>query len=248
MRARGRHPEERGFTLLEIMVVMLIAGMMMSSAVVGFTAVRRGRLRAGAVHLAAAMRFAYVHALSTGRPTRLVLPINDGRVWIEDTEDAHVLDPHDPLRLGGAAGAEGGEGGDDAASAEEDARRRAALITELRPRMPRAEFSRPEGGRFRERQLEDGVVTARVYTQHEDEPRSEGTGYIYFFPGGVCERAVVHLRGADGVIYSVTLNGLSGRTQIVDHPVEPPPPDDAREEDDRNETDLREQRMQEAAP
>ena len=32
-------------TLLEIMVVMLIAGMMMSSAVMGFGAVRRGRLR-----------------------------------------------------------------------------------------------------------------------------------------------------------------------------------------------------------
>lgn len=242
MRARGRHPGERGFTLLEIMVVMLIAGMMMSSAVVGFSAVRRGRLRAGAVHLAAAFRFAYVHALSTGRPTRVVLPINDSRVWIEDTEDAHVLDPQDPLRLGGAAQ------GDDALSAEDDARRRAALITELRPRTPRAEFRRPEGARFRERQIEDGVVVARVYSQHEDEPRSEGTGYVYFFPGGVCERAVVHLRGADGVIYSVTLNGLSGRTQIVDHPVEPPPPSDPRAEDDRNETDLRGQRMQEVAP
>ncbi|MFO0626541.1 MAG: hypothetical protein U0325_13080 [Polyangiales bacterium] len=70
--------------------------------------------------------------------------------------------------------------------------------------------------------LEDGVVVTRVYAQHEEEARTEGSGYIYFFPGGVCERAVVHLRGADGVIYSVTLNGLSGRTQIIDHAVEPP--------------------------
>ncbi|MFO0626542.1 MAG: prepilin-type N-terminal cleavage/methylation domain-containing protein [Polyangiales bacterium] len=102
MPRRRAHPRERGMTLLEIMVVMLIAGMMMSSAVMGFGAVRRGRLRAGAAHLASAFRFAYVHALSTGRPTRVVLPLNDNRVWIEDTEEAHVLDPRDPLRLGGA--------------------------------------------------------------------------------------------------------------------------------------------------
>lgn len=229
-------------TLLEIMVVMLIAGMMMSSAVMGFGAVRRGRLRAGAAHLASAFRFAYVHALSTGRPTRVVLPLNDNRVWIEDTEEAHVLDPRDPLRLGGAAP------GEEAVAAEEAARQQATLISELRPRTPRAEFTRPTGARFRERTLEDGVVVTRVYAQHEEQARTEGSGYIYFFPGGVCERAVVHLRGADGVIFSVTLNGLSGRTQIIDHAVEPPSAADAREEDDRNEVDQREQRMQEVTP
>jgi Tfp pilus assembly protein FimT len=229
-------------TLLEIMVVMLIAGMMMSSAVMGFGAVRRGRLRAGAAHLASAFRFAYVHALSTGRPTRVVLPLNDNRVWIEDTEEAHVLDPRDPLRLGGAAP------GEEAMAAEEAARQQATRISELRPRTPRAEFTRPTGARFRERTLEDGVVVTRVYAQHEEQARTEGSGYIYFFPGGVCERAVVHLRGADGVIFSVTLNGLSGRTQIIDHAVEPPAATDAREEDDRNEVDLRNQRLQEVTP
>lgn len=229
-------------TLLEIMVVMLIAGLMMSSAVVGFGAVRRGRLRAGAAHLASAFRFAYVHALSTGRPTRVVLPLNDNRVWIEDTEDAHVLDPHDPLRLGGASP------GEEAVAAEDAARQRATLISELRPRTPRAEFARPSGARYRERTLEDGIVVSRVYAQHEPDARTEGMGYVYFFPGGVCERAVVHLRGADGVIYSVTLNGLSGRTQIIDHAVEPPTASDEREEDDRREVDLREQRMQEVTP
>lgn len=229
-------------TLLEIMVVMLIAGMMMSSAVVGFGAVRRGRLRAGSAHLASAFRFAYVHALSTGRPTRVVLPLNDNRVWIEDTEDAHVLDTHDPLRLGGASP------GEEAVAAEEAARQQATLITELRPRTPRAEFARPAGARYRERTLEDGVVVTRVYAQHEEDARTEGTGYIYFFPGGVCERAVVHLRGADGVIYSVTLNGLSGRTQIIDHAVEPPSATDSREENDSLDVDAREQRMQEARP
>jgi prepilin-type N-terminal cleavage/methylation domain-containing protein len=202
---RRATPSERGFTLLEIMVVMLIAGMMMSSAVVGFSAVRRGRLRAGAAHLASAMRFAYVHALSTGASTRLVLPMNANRVWIEDTEDAHVLDPQRPpapRRRGAAGDAE-------AAAAEEAARDgRGADHPSCARAMPRARSSPArEGQRFRERSLEDGVVVARVYAQHEEEPRRRATGTsISSRRGG--ERAVVHLRGADGEIYSVTLTAL----------------------------------------
>ena len=72
----------RGFTLLEIMIVVLLAGLMMSSAVVGFGATRRGRLRAGAARVAAAMRFAYVHALTTGRATRLVISLGDNKIWL----------------------------------------------------------------------------------------------------------------------------------------------------------------------
>ena len=225
----------RGFTLLEIMIVVLLGGLMASSAVVGFGATRRGRLRAGAARVAAAMRFAYVHSLTTGRATRLVFALGENRVWIEDTQDAHVLDPNDPLRAGGATV--------DMQQIEEIARREAEAQINLRPRAPRAEFARPVGTRFRVRELE-GITFTRLYSSHEAEPRERGDGYIYFFVGGAAEPAVVLLHGGNDETFSVMLHGASGRPEIFDHAIELPRLDESGT--DERDTDLRDQPIREA--
>jgi prepilin-type N-terminal cleavage/methylation domain-containing protein len=232
--ARSR---SRGFTLLEIMIVVLIGGLMASSAVVGFGATRRGRLRAAAARVAAAMRFAYVHSLTTGRATRLVFAMGGNSVWIEDTQDAHVLDRNDPMRAGGATV--------DAQQIEEIARREAEAQINLRPRAPRAEFARPAGNRYRVRELE-GITFTRLYSLHEEEPRERGDGHIYFFTGGAAEPAVVHIHGGNDETFSVMLHGASGRAEIFDHAVELPSLDENAS--DERDTDLRDQTIREAAP
>nr|MBK7065684.1 type II secretion system protein [Deltaproteobacteria bacterium] len=232
---RAARSRSRGFTLLEMMIVVLLAGLMASSAVVGFGATRRGRLRAGAARVAAAMRFAYVHSLTTGRATRLVFSMRGNRVWIEDTEDAHVLDPNDPLRAGGATV--------DAEQIEAIARREAEAQINLRPRAPRAEFARPQGNRYRVRELE-GIEFTRLYSSHESEPRETGDGHIYFFTGGSAEPAVVHLHGGNDETFSVMLHGASGRPEIFDHAIELPSIDESST--DERDVDLRDQRIREA--
>lgn len=237
MHARARRRSERGFTLLEIMIVVLLGALMMSGAAVSFSAVRRGRARAAAARVAAALRFGYVHALTTGRPTRVVFALGANRVWIEDTEDAHVLDTHDPLHAGGAT-----------VSAEEmeaAARHEAENLSSLRPRAPRAEFSRPSGSRYRVRELE-GATFTKLYAAHEAEPRTEGSGFVYFFPGGVGERAVVQLHGEDESVFSVAVSALSGHAEVFDHAVEPAAVDD-EEPNDQTEVDLRDHPVQEGA-
>lgn len=229
MRGPSRQPS--GFTLIEIMMVVALASLMATSAAVGFSALRRGRLRAGAAHVASAMRRAYVHSLTTGRTTRLALAVGANRYWIEDTDDAHVLDTSDPLHGGAAPSAE---------AAESAARELADNIAQQRPRAPRAEFNRPNGQRYRERALGDDVVIARVYTGHAEEPREDGTGYVYFWSGGMGERAVVQLRGASGEVYSIVLHPLTGRSQIYDRAVEPARVDES-ELTDQTEVDARQQ-------
>jgi prepilin-type N-terminal cleavage/methylation domain-containing protein len=221
-----------GFTLIEIMMVVALASLMATSAVVGFSSLRRGHLRAGASHLASGMRAAYVHALTTGRTTRLVLAVGSNRYWIEDTDDAHVLDTQDPLRQGGAALS--------AEAAEAAARDAARDIAQQRPRAPRAEFNRPQGNRYRERSLNEDVTFLRLFTPHASEAREEGNGHVYFWAGGMTERAVVQLRGASGEVYSVVLHPLTGRAQIFDRAVEPPPLDES-EVTDQTEIDARQQ-------
>lgn len=218
------------------MIVVLLITLMTTGATVGFGAMRRARVRTGAANIASAFRAAYVHALTTGRATRVAFALGSNRVWIEDTEDAYTLDVRDPLRAGGALVT-------DPEQLEAEAVREAQAMAALRPRAPRAEYQAIPGRRFRPRNL-DGVTFARLYTSHTEEPAERGTGYVYFFSGGQAERAVVQLRGEDGVTYSVLLHPLSGRAQIFDHPVEPPEVEDPS--DERTERDARDETPQEA--
>jgi hypothetical protein len=100
---------------------------------------------------------------------------------------------------------------------------------------------------FRSRPLESGVAVVKLFSQHDEEPREQGTGHVYFFSGGQAERAVVHLRNAAGEIFSVSLNPLTGRTEILDRPVEPPTIDE-RDQTDQVVIDAREQALERLTP
>jgi hypothetical protein len=191
----------------------------------GMGALPRTRLRSSAVRIAAAMHYAYVHALSTGHTTRLVFTMGAGNVGLEETDDAHLLDPHDPLRAGGTA------------DVEADAMQQARLQYDPSLRAPRATFHPAHDWYFTRHGLDDGIAVARIYTQHDEGPREEGRGSLYFFPGGRTERAVVWLRNSRGEFYSVSLNPLTGRTEIFDRAVEPPTIEDR--DSDQNEQDER---------
>ncbi len=198
------------FSLIEILLVMVLGALMATSAIVGFGAVRRGRLRAGAAHIASAFRFAYVHALTTGRATRVMLDVGGNLIAIEDTDDAHVLDIPDPVRLR--------ESAQQIQDAAEVLARDTISVT---PHAPRAEFRPLQGPRGRPRPVEREVLIARLYASHEAVPREHGRGYVYFFSGGATEQAVVQLRGADGQTFSIVLHPITGRTEIFNRPVEP---------------------------
>lgn len=226
---RRRRRGHAGMTLIEIMLVMAVIGLLISGVSFGLNALPRTRLRTGAARVASTFRFAYVHALTTGRTTRVAFQIGQRVIKLEDTDDAHTLDANDPLHAGGA----------EPSAVEARAQESARLQTDLRPRVNRASFALVPDRIFHARPLDDGVVFHRLYSQHETEPRSEGAGQVYFFSGGRAERAVVQLRNNRGEIFSVSLNPLTGRTEIFDRPVEPPTIDERDARDDI-ETDERE--------
>jgi general secretion pathway protein H len=219
-------------TLIEIMIVVSIMAMLSAGALFGSNALPRARLRSSSMRVAAAFRFAYVHALTSGKTVRVSFPLGGARISVEESDDAMQLDPRDPLRAGGAA------------DIEAAAVRQADAIANLRPRAPRAEFAAISGARFRPRDLDEGVSFQRLYSQHDEEPRDEGPGHVYFFSGGQAERAVVHLRNSKGDTFSVVLDPMTGRAEVVDRAVEPPAP----EEREEIETDARERTLREAAP
>jgi prepilin-type N-terminal cleavage/methylation domain-containing protein len=213
-------------TLIEILVVIAIIALLAGGIAFGFNAVPRAKLRAGSLRLANTFRFAYIHALTTGRTTRVSFPLGTGQISVEDTEDVHTIERRDPNRPGTAE------------DVEAEARRDAQAMSDLRPCAPRAMFTALPPRTFRPLPREDVVIT-RLYSPHDPEPREQGTGHVYFFSGGLTERAVVHVRNTRGEIFSVALSPLTGRAEIFDRPVEPPNVVE-REATDQDEVDERE--------
>ena len=90
------------------------------------------------------------------------------------------------------------------------------------------------------RSLGNGVEFVSVQTDHDDEPRTSGHAYLYFFPGGTTERASVQLkRRGDDTGLTVTVSGLTGRAKVERGRVELPP---ARSDGDSADTDEQVQR------
>jgi general secretion pathway protein H len=55
-----------------------------------------------------------------------------------------------------------------------------------------------------------------VETEHDEEPVTEGRAYVYFWPGGLTERAAIRLKRSDSADDGLTvfISPLTGRASI----------------------------------
>ena len=85
--------------------------------------------------------------------------------------------------------------------------------------------------------LERGITIRQVQTAHDDAPRKEGRAYLYFWSGGMTERAAIQLRvgASEEASETVTLivQPLTGRVTIKSGPVDLPAPADDKEASER---------------
>jgi general secretion pathway protein H len=98
------------------------------------------------------------------------------------------------------------------------------------PRYRAPSFKAVEGARGRRARLEPGVAFVRVETEHRERPAEEGKAYLYFFPAGLTELAVIQLRDSRGFVNSVEVHALTGRCRIHDVPYELPSGEEERNE------------------
>ncbi len=67
------------------------------------------------------------------------------------------------------------------------------------------------------------IKVAGVYTPRLTDEVVAGRAYIYFFPMGQTEPAIVHLTDPDGeTTYSIVVHPLTGRTKIYNEYIKPP--------------------------
>ena len=225
--ARQRRPSARGFTLIEVMIALVIVALITVVSVRGLRSFAKTDLRATATRMAGSIRYLFDRASTTGRVHRLVLDFDNGKYWAEVSDDQFILE----------AGKETEESRKKQAeklAKEEELKREAAekeasfgssqIPTRYMPKPftpKRAKFDAFRETAVKPIALKSGVVMADIYTPRLLKPLAEGKGYVYFFPMGMTEAAVIHLSDGKETFYSLIVHPLTGRVTVKNSYVEP---------------------------
>jgi general secretion pathway protein H len=213
---------QRGLTLIEVVIAIALIALISGSLMFGKNMLVGSRVKSAATLIVSSVRFGLTRANATGKPTRLVIDFDKKQLAIEEASGSVMLREKSKDQTGGA---------DAATTAETKARAEAERIVEG-PHAARPHFSKLAGvsGAIEElsagRALGDGVEIVQVRTEHDEEYVREGRAYIYFWPTGTTERAVVQLKkaGDKEASLSVVLSPLTGRAKVEKGAVDFPEP------------------------
>ena len=91
MIVRAPSRTNRGFTLIEVILVVSIIAVIVTGATFGLGAVTRTRLRSSSYKVMSAARFAYNRAITQGTTTRLLFDFEKNTMAVEETETPVTL-------------------------------------------------------------------------------------------------------------------------------------------------------------
>jgi general secretion pathway protein H len=241
--SRTRH-RAAGFTLIEVIVVILVMALMATIGVKGFRSITKSNLRESAAHLSGAIRYLFDRASITGKHYRLVIDLNDGKYWPEVSDDKFYA----PNQAESEADRQKREAKEDAADEEERKRQEkqqmlygggssssssssssstAATSFDM-SKLDIGEF-RPKRARFaafKETTLKPVTLKKlkikSFYTPRMTEPLTAGRAYLYFYPLGQTEPAIITLTDPTGdSVYSLVVHPITGRVRIYNQEVQP---------------------------
>ncbi len=236
-RARRARSRARGLTLIEVLIVMALLALILSAVVIGSGQLASTRMRKSATMITGAIRVGFSRASATSKTVRLVMDYGESAIWLEEGDQPHLVQSKDLTGTGGAAAATEAE--------------RLALDEGNRllkgPTPPRTAFreidamglaaSEPGKGH---KPLERGIKFYQAQMQHDDKPIKEGRAYLYFWPGGMTERAAITLRIGESEderdAITLIVAPLTGKVTIKDGVAEIPNPQDDKEKSDREDT------------
>jgi general secretion pathway protein H len=208
------------------MIVLAIVALITVVTVTGLRSLFKSDLRATATRMAGSIRYLFDRASTTGRVHRLVLDFDNGKYWAEVSEDQFILGAGKETEESRKKEAE--KIAKEEKAKLEAAEREAAYGTSQIPKryMPKPFMpKRAKWDAFRETTvkpitLKSGVVMADIYTPRLLKPLAEGKGYVYFFPMGMTEAAVIHLSDGKKTFYSLIVHPLTGRVSVKNSYVE----------------------------
>lgn len=216
MPSRTPHRPYSAFTLIEVIMVVAIIALLVSGATFGVGALTRTRLRSASFKVMSAAQYAYSRSITHGTTTRLQFDFEKNTMAVEETEAPVTIANYEQL--------EADTGG--AVDPWELAQQRIEkpLDNEPPPISAFSPITTRDGEpikRYQPQPVGDGIEIYAVVTPRDPQPRTEGEGGVYFFPGGVSEHTVVQLIDGSDTIYSIEIHPLTGHGRIYPYAYEP---------------------------
>lgn len=220
----------RAVTLVEVLIAVALIAILSGAVLVGSGALGSTRERAAATLVISAVRLGLARANTTGRPARLVFDLDANKLTLEETSSLVLAREKDEDVEGDEAEDEAEDAPADAVTELENVAEAEAKAIVEGPRAPKPEFTavqqfKAEGDDAEDgRALGRGVTFRSVQTEHDGSERTRGRAYLYFWPGGETEHAVIHLGRDDDEGLTVRVSALTGRAKIEKGKVALPEP------------------------
>ena len=200
--------QRRGFTLIEMLIVLGIIASLMSFGV-NVVGSNTNDMRDTSRNFIRLIRYMYNQAAVKNEYYRLVINLEEQKYFAQySAEPFYVVregDETEALRISNELEGKSGD--------EEEAAAEAAVNV--------GAFSEAEDDLLEIFKVPEGIKIASVYVMHRLDKVEEGKVYLYFFPKGMTEFAVIHLSDLDEENFmSLIVNPLTGSVEIKDDYVE----------------------------
>ncbi len=183
-----------GFTLIEMLVVVCIIVLISSMAMPTVSSYFQLALSSATRGLATTIKEAYNSAVISGRVHRLVYHFKDRNFWVESGSATALMDTKE--------------------TKDRDERRK--KFTHSSDAASPSEFKIETSITRKKVKLPQGVEYEDIITQQSRDPITDGIAYTHFFPHGVTEQTLIHLKDQANHHVSLVISPLIGMTDVYD--------------------------------
>ena len=195
MRSGGILNSQKGFSLIELMIVVAILGLVGLIAIPSITNTFRFSVQSSGRELATLVKDAMNSAQITGKVHRIAYDLKNQQYWVESTSENTLMKSDE--------------------SREKEKEKHLSFFSE-------SEEDKKKNGGFRQensltknkKSLPVGVSFKDVVTEQSETPITDGLAYTHIFPQGMTEKSLIHLQDTGKNEVSLTISNLLGRCAV----------------------------------
>jgi prepilin-type N-terminal cleavage/methylation domain-containing protein len=184
-----------GFSLVELLVVVALIGLISVISLPNVTSYFKLSLNSAAREMAGVFKESYNSSVMTGRVFRIVYDLKNQQYWAESGPNTILLDTSD--------------------TKEREERRKRFTRDSDKKEQP-VGFQLDKGVTRGKVSLPRGVEFRDVTSEQSKEPVTSGLTYTHFFPHGLTEQTIIHLKDTQNHNVSLVISTIAGRTKLIE--------------------------------